>query len=572
MDNPMNDIVIRNGTVFDGTGAPGQPLDIAVAAGLITAIENPGHIPAGREEMDANGRVVTPGFIDTHSHLDGSVVWESRLEPNSGHGITTTVMGNCGVGFAPCRPEHRDFTVALMEGVEDIPRAVLEAGLPWTWESYPEYLAVLDGLGWDMDVAGLLPHSCLRVEAMGVDRALDGSAATAADLDTMAGLARDALAAGAIGIASTRLIGQKTRDGRPAPSRFATRDEFRVLADAIADAGHGVLQIAPEFNRYPDALDELTMVLDVARETGAPVTYSLKQTTGHPQGWRELLAVTRSAIDDGVRVHPQVLARPTGAIIGLETSRNRFTSCPSYKAIRELPLAGRVTEMRKPDTRQAILEEAAANRERFEFQLPLLFPIGADIDYEPLQSTSVQHRAEQTGVSSEEIIYDHYLSDDGTGSFLWATGNYAEGNLDFAREMMLFDSSIPGLGDAGAHCSVVCDASVTTTTMAYWTRSRERGERLPLELVVHKLTGAAAAAFGLDDRGIIEVGRRADLNIIDMDRLSVDPPRMTHGLPANGARLVQDAHGYNATLVAGVATIIDDGDSGNRPGRLIRSS
>ncbi len=568
----MNDLVIRNGTVYDGSGAPGAPLDVAVTAGRISAIEAPGVIPPALQEMDAEGRVVTPGFIDTHSHLDGAVVWESRLEPNSGHGITTTVMGNCGVGFAPCTPEHRDFTVALMEGVEDIPKAVLDAGLPWTWETYPEYLAVLDGLGWDMDVAGLLPHSCLRVEAMGVERAIDGSAATAADLDTMAGLARDALAAGAIGIASTRLVGQTTRDGRPAPSRFATQDEFRVLADAIAEAGHGVLQIAPEFNRYPDALDELTMVLDVARDTGAPVTYSLKQTTGHPQGWRQLLEVTQAAIDDGVRVHPQVLARPTGAIIGIETSRNRFTSCPTYKAIRDLPLDERVARMREPDTRRAILDEAAANRERFEFQLPLLFPVGTGIDYEPLSSASVQTMADESGVPSEEIIYDHYLSGDGTGSFLWATGNYAEGNLDFAREMMLFEAAIPGLGDAGAHCSIICDASATTTTLAYWTRDRERGDRLPLEHVVHKLTGASAAAFGLDDRGLIEVGRRADLNIIDMERLAVDPPRMTHGLPTDGARLVQDAHGYDATLVAGRPTILADADTGERPGRLVRSS
>jgi len=572
MTDAITDLVIRNGNVFDGSGQPGQPLDIGVTAGRITAVDSPGRIPPAIQEIDATGQVVTPGFIDTHSHLDGAVVWESRLEPNSGHGITTTVMGNCGVGFAPCRPDHRDFTLALMEGVEDIPRAVLDAGLPWTWETYPEYLDVLADLSWDMDVAGLLPHSCLRVEAMGLDRALDGSAATAADLDVIAAVTRDALEAGAIGIASTRLVGQQTRDGRSAPSRFATQDEFRVLAEAIADAGHGVLQIAPEFNRYPEALDELTMILDVARETGAPITYSLKQTTGHPQGWRELLEVTKAAIDDGVRVNPQVLARPTGAIIGLETSRNRFTSCPSYKAIRDLPLNERIARMREPATRGAILKEAAANRERFEFQLPLLFPIGAQIDYEPLPSTSVLAQAEQTGASAEEIIYDHYLSNDGAGSFLWATGNYAEGNLDFAREMMLFDASIPGLGDAGAHCSVICDASATTTTMGYWTRDRDRGDRLPLELVVHKLTGAAATAFGLNDRGLIAVGRRADLNIIDLDRLTVDPPRMTHGLPTNGARLVQDAHGYTATLVAGVPTVLADTDTGNRPGRLVRSS
>ncbi len=568
----MTDLVIRNALLLDGTGAPGRAADIAVTDGRIAAVEGPGQLPAGTDEIDASGRIVTPGFIDTHSHLDGAVVWESRLEPNSGHGITTTIMGNCGVGFAPCRPEHRDFTIALMEGVEDIPRTVLEAGLPWTWETYPDYLSVLEDRSWDMDVASLLPHSCLRVEAMGVDRAIDGSPATAHELDRMRGLALDALNAGAAGIASTRLIGQTTRDGRPAPSRFATSDEFTILAEAIAEARHGILQIAPEFNRYPEAVDELAMVLDVARVTGAPVTYSLKQTTGHPQGWRQLLELTEAAVDDGVRVHPQVLARPTGAIIGLKTSRHRFTSCPTYKTVRDLPLSERVARMREPAVRRAILTEAGETRARFAAQLPLLFAIGSEIDYEPLLATSVQARAEQTGTTAEEIIYDQYLSGDGNGAFLWAAGNYAEGNLDFAREMLLFDTAIPGLGDAGAHCSIVCDASATTTTMAFWTRDRERGERLPLELVVNKLTGASADAFGLTDRGVVEVGRRADLNIIDMDRLAVDPPRMTDGLPTGGARLVQDANGYEATLVAGRVVVRTDRDTGERPGQLVRRS
>ncbi len=567
----MTDLVIRNALLHDGTGAPGRPADIAVSSGRIDAVDGPGALPAGSEEIDAAGHLVTPGFIDTHSHLDGAVVWESRLEPNSGHGITTTVMGNCGVGFAPCRPEHREFVIDLMEGVEDIPRAVLEAGLPWTWETYPEYLAVLEGRAWDMDVAGLIPHSCLRVEAMGLERALDGSPATAAELDRMRGLAADGLAAGAVGIASTRLVGQTTRDGRAAPSRFADADELLALADAIAEAGHGILQIAPEFNRYPDAIDELAMVLDAGRRTGAPITYSLKQTTNHPQGWRSLLELTEAAIADGVRVHPQVLARPTGAVIGLQSSRHRFSSCPTYKTIRDLPFDERVARMREPDVRRAILDEAADNHERFAPQLPLLFPIVDRIDYEPAADTSVAARAERSGRRPEEVIYDHYLSGEGTGACLFASGNYAEGNLDFAREMLLFDAAIPGLGDAGAHCSVICDASATTTTLSYWTRDRERGDRLPLELVVHKLTGAAAAAFGFDDRGVIEPGRRADLNIIDIDALDVAPPRMTHDLPTAGARLVQDARGYDATIVAGTPVIGADLDTGARPGRLIRS-
>ncbi len=564
-------LVIRHGAVLDGTGSDPVPADISISGGVITAVAPPDTLPAAPDEIDATGRLVTPGFIDTHSHLDGAVVWESRLTPNSGHGITTTVMGNCGVGFAPCRPDHRDFTVDLMEGVEDIPRIVLEAGLTWTWESYPEYLDALSSNRYDMDVFSLVPHSCLRVEAMGVERAIDGSTMTSDELATMSDLAVDALRAGAVGIASTRLVGQQTRDGRPAPSRFADRDELQTLADAIATAGHGVLQIAPEFNRYPDAVDELSMVIAAAEQAGIPVTYSLKQTNGHPQGWRELLQLTADAIGRGVRVHPQVLARPTGAILGLEASRHRFSGTPTYKSLRNLPFDDIVERMREPATRAAIIAESDANADRFEAMIPLLFPLGDEVDYEPDPSTSVSAEAERTGRLPAELIYDHYLTQDGRGKFLWATGNYAEGNLDFAREMMMFEGAIPGLGDAGAHCSVICDASATTTTLSYWTRDRDRGERLPLPLVVKRFTADAADAFGMHDRGRIEPGRRADINVIDIEHLGVAAPRTTHDLPAGGRRLVQDARGYDATIVAGEVVVRGDADTGARPGVVQRS-
>ena len=573
-DSPISDqptLVIRHGLVHDGTGGEPVRADVAISGASITAVAAPGTLPAAPDEIDATGRIVTPGFVDTHSHLDGAVVWESRLTPNSGHGITTTVMGNCGVGFAPCRPDHRDFTIDLMEGVEDIPRDVLEAGLTWTWESYPEYLDALASNRYDMDVFSLLPHSCLRVEAMGVERAIDGSTASAAELATMSELAVAALRAGAVGIASTRLVGQQTRDGRPAPSRFADQDELQTLADAIATAGHGVLQIAPEFNRYPDAVDELTMVIAAAERADIPLTYSLKQTNGHPQGWRQLLQLAADAIERGVRVHPQVLARPTGAVLGLEASRHRFSGTPTYKTIRDLPFDDIVDEMRKPDVRAAILDESDANADRFEAMVPLLFPIVDDVDYEPELTTSVAAVAERTGRRPAELIYDHYLTQDGRGKFLWATGNYAEGNLDFAREMMAFDGAIPGLGDAGAHCSVICDASATTTTLSYWTRDRSRGERLPLPLVIKRFTADAADAFGMHDRGRIEPGRRADINVIDIERLDVSPPRTTDDLPAGGRRLVQDARGYDATVVGGEVVVRDDTDTGARPGVVQRS-
>jgi N-acyl-D-aspartate/D-glutamate deacylase len=565
------DHVIRNGTVVDGTGAAPRVADVGIEGERITAVEPPGRIPPAPEETDARDRVVTPGFIDPHSHLDGSVVWESRLTPASGHGITSTVIGNCGVGFAPCRAEHRDFTMDLMEGIEDIPRSVLDAGLPWTWASYPDYLGVLAGRHYDMDVAGLVPHSCVRVDAMGVVRATDGSAATASERRTMHQRASEALEAGAVGIGSTRLVGQQTRDGRPAPSRFADREELMALARAISAAGHGVLQIAPEFNRFPLAVEELGMIIGIAEETGVPVTYTLKQTTGHPDGWRELLDLTAAAVERGVRIHPQVLARPTGVIVTLESSRHRFATTPTFRGLADRPLDQVVEAMDRPEVRAAVLAEAVADRDRFERLLPQMFPIGAEIDYEPDADRSVAALARGSEAAAEELIYDHLLSGDGTGALLVASGNYAEGNLDFAREMLLFPTAVPGLGDAGAHCSVMCDASATTTLLSYWTRDRARGERLALPWVIKKMTADLADLFGLADRGRIEPGYRADVNVIDVARLGVGVPRGVHDLPAGGRRMVQDATGYDATIVAGRVVVRHDDDTGARPGAVIRA-
>ena len=560
------DLAIRGGTVFDGGGGAGFVADVAVRADTIVAIGT--QLGAAVEEIDASGMIVTPGFIDAHSHLDGAVTWESRLAPNSGHGITTTVMGNCGVGFAPCKPEHRGFTMDLMEGVEDIPRAQLEIGLPWQWCSYPEYRDFLTPRCFDMNVAGLLPHSSLRYDVMG-PRSLTGEPAAAEDLAIMGALAAEALEAGAIGIGSTRILGQKTRDGRPSPSRFATEDEYEVLAAALAEAGSGVLQIAPEFNVFPDAIDELSMIIRVARTFDITVTYSLKQTNGYAHGWRALLELTAAANAQGVRIHPQVLARPTGVIMGWETNRHRFSRCPSYRAIAGLGLEERLVQLAARSVRAQILAESAADAERFAAQLPSMFAMGEQPDYEPAAEDSIAARATRDGVDPAALIYDAYPADDGRGTILLTSGNYAEANLDFAREMLQFDTAIPGLGDAGAHSSVICDASSTTSTLSYWTRDRVRGARLPVPFVVKRLTADVAGVFGFADRGRVQVGAKADLNVIDYDRLALRSPRMTYDLPGGGRRLVQDAQGYAATIVDGVAVLRHDQPTGALPGRLI---
>lgn len=565
-----HDLVIHGGQVVDGTGSDAFVADVAVAAGAIAAIGK--QLGTARERIDASGKLVTPGFIDGHSHLDGNVTWEHQLKPNSGHGVTTTVMGNCGVGFAPCRASDQDFVVALMEGVEDIPAAVLRAGLPWGWESYPDYIEFLSTRRFDMNVAGLLPHSCLRVFVMG-QRAIDGEPATRADIDAMSELTHGAMLAGAVGVGSTRLDGQKTLSGIAAPSIAATEDELMGIARGMARAGRGVLQIAPEFNVYPRAEEELAMVVRVAKETGRPVTYSLKQTNGHPDGWKRLLEITRAANADGADVRPMVLGRPTGAIFGWECSVHRFVHSPTYQTLAELALDSRVLELKKPQVRAAIVNETVQSEggkgSGYSKLYSLFFPIGDVPDYEPTPEDSLAAVAERTGQHPAEIMYDVMMRNDGRGAVLLASGNYASGNLEPALEMMRYERSVLGLADAGAHCTIICDASAPTTMMSYWVRDRTLGDRLSLPFVVKRLTWDTADLFGLTDRGTLQVGKRADINVIDAAAIGLRAPRMEYDLPAGGRRLVQDADGYVVTLVDGVAVQRDGVPTGELPGRLV---
>ncbi len=562
----MFDLLISGGALLDGSGSEARQADVGISGERVAAI---GALAGGESHLvlDATGLLVTPGFIDVHSHLDGNVTWESQLKPNSGHGITSTVMGNCGVGFAPCRPQDRRFIVDLMEGVEDIPAPLLHSALPWSWESFPEYLDVLRSRRFDMNVASLLPHSCLRVYVMG-ERAIRGEAATATDIAEMACVAREALAAGAVGIGSTRLLGQKTRAGTAAPSQHAAFDEYLALGAALGEAD-AALQIAPEFNQFPRAVEELAMAIEVARRSGCTVTYSLKQTNGDPNGWRKLMEMTLAANDDGLDIRPQVLGRPTGAIFSWETSTHPFFRTPSYRAIEHLPLEERLAELCKPAVRAAIVAECEARPGRFAELFNRFFIVGDAINYEPAESDSVLARAEAQGRSVAELLFDGLMANDGRGQLLLTSGNYAEFSLEPMLEMMRADCSILGLGDAGAHCTVICDASAPTYMLTYWSRDRSCGERLALPQVIRKLTAEPAELYGFEDRGRVQVGAFADLNVIDYEGLELGVPQMHYDLPAGGRRLLQPAQGYGATIVNGELTYRDGELVGAFAGRLL---
>ncbi|MCK9543485.1 MAG: amidohydrolase family protein [Novosphingobium sp.] len=563
------DLVIRGGLVVDGSGGDPFAADVAIKGGVI---EQVGEVAgSGREEIDAGGHIVTPGFIDLHTHLDGHVTWESRLYPATGHGVTTALIGNCGVGFAPCRPQDHDTLIHLMETVEDIAFDDLSKGLPWNWETFPQYLDALAARRYNMDVGTLLPHSTVRAYVMG-ERSLEEKAGEA-DLAALADIARDAAAAGALGFGTSTLRDQRTRDGRHIPSVLADEHEFTAIARGMGAGGGGVFQVAIEFNQFPLACEELEMFGRVGEASGRPIMFSCKQTNRTPQGWRELLAISDRVNARGVAMHPQVLGRPTGAILGLQTTLHPFSRCPSYEPLRALPLAEKVAAMRSPELRAKLIEELDIAQQKLPERIrgfSLVFPLDDAPDYEPAEADSVEAMARARGMPSAEFVYDLLLRKEGEQLLLMAGGNYAEFSLDPSLEMIRNPHSVPGLGDAGAHAGIICDASISTYMLSHWTRDRTRGDRLDLPGVVKWLTADCARVLGLADRGRIAPGLKADINVIDYDRLKLHAPRATHDLPAGGTRLVQDATGYAATVVSGEIVHRDDRPTEALPGRLVR--
>ncbi|WP_257169540.1 amidohydrolase family protein [Bradyrhizobium sp. SRS-191] len=563
------DLVIRGGTVADGSGGELYEADVAIADGRIVAV---GKVAiSGREEIDARGKLVTPGFVDVHTHYDGQVTWSHDISPSSQNGVTTAIMGNCGVGFAPCRPADHQRLIQLMEGVEDIPEPVLEAGIPWEWESFPDYMEWLGRRNFDLDIGAQLPHAALRVYVMG-ERGARRDPATADDNRAMAALARDAVKSGALGFSTSRTLNHRTSTGDYTPTLKAGEDELTTIASAMHGAGRSVLQFVLDISTIHE---DLPMMLRIAEQTKCPISFSVTQNDRAPQRWRQTLAEINAAAERGLSVTAQIAARPVGLLLGLELSRNPLQTHPSYQAIAHLPLAERVTRMRDPQVRAAILSEQASATDDPLFFKPnydKMYLLGDPPDYEQPPEQSLGSQARARGCRPEELAYDAMLTEGGRGMLYVPFLNYSDGNLDATYEMLRDPRSVPGLSDGGAHCGIICDASFPTYLLTHWTRDRKRGDKLSIPFVVAAQSRKTALSVGLDDRGLIAPGYKADINVIDYDRLHLHPPKVHYDLPVGGRRLMQEVDGYEATIVSGVVTRRHGEATGARPGRLVRGA
>ncbi len=562
------DLVIRGGTIADGTGGELIEADLAVRAGKIVAIGK--GLANGAEEIDAKGRVVTPGFVDVHTHYDGQAIWGEEMSPSSSHGVTTVIMGNCGVGFAPCRAEDHAMLVNVMEGVEDIPGVVMTEGLPWDWETFPEYLDRLDAGKRDIDVAAYLPHSPLRVYVMG-ERGARQEAATEDDLAKMRTLTKEAMEAGAIGFATSRLSIHKTADGGAIPTFDADLQELQEIAGGMTDAGKGTFQIVVDAFRGWDV--EYPIIDAVAQSSGRPATFTLANTNNGPPRWRTVLEQMAETKKRGGQVTAQVMPRPIGVVIGLELSVHPFILCPSWANVADLPLAKRVEAMRDPGFRAAILiEEPGLGHPLVMLgrNWRWIFPFDEHVNYAPTQDQSLEALATARGCTPAEVAYDFFVESDGQGLMLNAIGNFENNSLAATREMLAHPDCIPALGDGGAHYGAICDASYSTFLLKHYVRDGRDGG-FGLAEAIHMLTQKAARAVGLNDRGVLAVGMKADINVIDMDRLTLHLPDIVHDLPAGGRRLDQKATGYDATIVSGEVIRRMDRGTGARPGQLVRA-
>jgi N-acyl-D-aspartate/D-glutamate deacylase len=564
------DWILRGGTLVDGTGAPARRGDVAIAGGRIAAL---GAVAGtARRELDAEGLVVTPGFVDIHTHYDGQATWDAQLAPSCWHGVTTVVMGNCGVGFAPVRPGQQDFLIGLMEGVEDIPGTALHEGIQWEWESFPEYLDALARRRFAMDVGTQVPHGSVRAYVMG-ERGARNEPASPQDIAQMAALVKEGVAAGALGFSTSRTIAHRAITGEPVPGTFAAEDELFGIGRALGELGRGIFEVAGAGAAGEDVAApkaELDWMCRLSAEIGRPVTFAMLQVDAAPDLWRELLERSAAAAREGAQVYPQVAGRPFGLLVGHQTEIHPFAACPSFAALLVVPFEERVRRLRDPETRRRILAEASPEHSFLLQQLGRVFPMGDPPDYEPAYEDSIEGRAARAGLPPVELLYDRMLERDGRELFLVPVLNYARLTADPIREMMLHPHAALGLGDGGAHCGIICDASIQTFVLTHWVRDRKRGERIPLELAVRRMTRDTAALYGLHDRGTLAPGQRADLNAIDLERLALEPPRMVFDLPAGGRRFMQRARGYRATFVAGEPTLLDDEPTGALPGRLLR--
>lgn len=586
----MYDLAITGGTVVDGTGADRYLADVGVRGGRIVAVQrrtgpdDPGLAGPAAETIDATGKVVAPGFVDIHTHYDGQVSWDSLLEPSSGHGVTTIVSGNCGVGFAPVRPGSEEWLIKLMEGVEDIPGTALTEGITWGWESYPEYLDVLDRQHFAVDVGSQVAHGAVRAYAMG-ERGARNEPATPDDIAAMSRLVQEAVEAGALGFSTSRTLAHRAMDGEPVPGTFAAEDELFGLGRAMAAGGQAVFELAPQGAAGEDIVapkKELEWMQRLGAEIDRPVSFALIQVDADPNLWREQLDISAAAHQAGSALYPQIAARPFGMLLGFP-GHHAFTHRPTYRRLKaECSRAELAQRLAEPAVKAAILSEEDlpvdpsvqfdAMFALVQHSLHRIYDLGDPPDYEPTPERSVAAIAAARGEDPLATLYDVMLQADAGAMLMLPFFNYADGNHGAIREMLTHPACVLGLSDGGAHCGMICDASYPTYLLTHWARDRHRGDKLPLEYLVRKQCRDTAQLFGLTDRGVIEVGKKADINVIDMDALTLLPARMAYDLPAGGRRLLQGASGYVATIVSGTVTRRNGVDTGARPGRLVRGA
>ena len=570
----MADLVVRNAHLIDGSGAPGRSADVVVTDGIIVAVEDAGRAStAGATRViDADGRLVTPGFVDVHTHYDAQVTWDPYVTPSSGHGVTTGVMGNCGVGFAPARADRHEWLIDLMEGVEDIPGSAMTEGITWEWTSFPEYLDAVERMPRVLDVGAQIAHGPLRGYVMG-DRGAANEAATALDRAAMAGLVTEALAAGALGFSTSRTPLHRSKAGELVPGTGAAAAELFAIADGMAAAGHGVFQFAPDHARLP--VDEWPWMKELARRSGRTISVNLNQPDHDPEVWREVLVLLDEAAAEGLPLVAQIAGRSIGILYCLHGSLHPLLFHPAYAEVADLPMPERLAALHQPERRRRIIEDVPDDGGFFARQVldkldRVWLVDGANIDYEPTPATAVVALAAQRGVAPMQVVLDQLTTRDGNGMLYAPLFNYTYGDLSMTHEATLHPHTRVGLSDAGAHCGAICDGGTPTFMLTHWARDRQRGPTIPIEYLVHRQTAQTAELYGLGDRGRIAPGMRADLNIINFEDLAFGLPRMAFDLPAQGRRLVQQAQGYVATFVAGIQTVADDEFTGALPGRLVR--
>jgi len=563
------DLVVRGGTVADGKGGTPAEADVAVSGGHIVAV---GKVPGkGRQEIDAKNRLVTPGFVDIHTHYDGQAIWDSHLAPSSWHGVTTVVMGNCGVGFAPVRKTDRDCLIELMEGVEDIPGGVLHEGLSWNWESFADYLDALETRKHDIDICAQLPHGALRVYVMG-ERGARLEPATEQDIAQMRALSADAMRAGAIGFSTSRTLNHRSIKGQPTPSLRATEAELMGIAQGLADAGSGVIELISDFNA-PDLQTEFGMIRRLVETSGRPLSLSLAQTHGVPESWRTLLGMIEETAREGLPIRAQVAPRPIGILLGLQGTLNPFSAHSTLGEIKDKPLAEKLRILRDPSFRARVLAETDTCQNhplaRRVMAFDHIFVLGDPPNYEPPRQTALANIAARENRDPAELAYDLLLENDGKNFLFMPFANYAHYNLDACGEMIAHPDCVMGLGDGGAHVGIISDASYATYLLTHWGRDRAKA-KFDIGWLIKRQTADTARAVGLNDRGVLAPGMKADINIIDFDSLKVEAPIMAFDLPAGGKRLLQGAQGYDATIVCGEIVYQGGKPTGALPGKLVR--